>query len=283
MNTGLDPELLTINNGVIVPASFFLDDVTVNRSLSFDNAAVEIRPEHSDNLDILRDNTVVLLHEAQIAMRLARRRRHIPANSKLSFVPAARLHDKVRNLDSVQEFGCSPSQIVLTDYSTRTMKLVCGPETPYRSAGFHIHQELSHNNTVQAVVAVLDGLLGLRDVMSNHHAGWSYASRIRRHDMGYGRAGEYRIRPSRTKDTQILEYRVMSPWPLSEPKHIKWATSVVKAVCERPLDTLIDVLDAYPDRRRITKLINHEITNHTETRSLCISCVEAWTTHKNGR
>jgi len=55
MNTGLDPELLTLNDGYIVPASYFLDAPERDTdgalpSISFDNAAVEIRPEHSDDL-----------------------------------------------------------------------------------------------------------------------------------------------------------------------------------------------------------------------------------------
>lgn len=275
MNTGLDPELLTLNNGYIVPASYFLDapkrDANgILNSISFDNAAVEIRPEQSDDLDILADNTDKLLHKATVYMRLARRRQKIPPNSELSFIPAARLNASTRFIKSVGSFGCSPSQTVLDDYSVRTTELRANPSTTaFRSAGFHIHQELAHSDTEQPAVAILDGLLGLTDVLVNCQQGWNTASKIRRVDLGYGRAGEHRVRtvPSGHK---VLEYRVMSPWPLANAKHILWATSVIKEVCESQLDTLLSVLDAYPDRFKITNAINHiDLCGVLQLQELC--------------
>lgn len=274
MNTGLDPELLTLDKGLIVPAEFFLDSKAENEHLSYDNAAMEIRPNQSDNLKELVGNTFGLLHMAEVKMRLARRRHQIPPGSKLSYIPAAMLPSKVRNLSSVRTFGCTPSQVVLSDFSTHTQKVSC-PNVPFRSAGFHIHQELVRTGTVQAAVAVLDGLLGLTDVLMNHKAGWTYASRVRRKELRYGRAGEYRLRKVNS-GRDVLEYRVMSPWPLSHRKYVGWAASVMKSVCECPLDVLVDVLDHFPSRKLITKMINHDINDYPWVSTLSKTCGESW-------
>ncbi len=280
MNTGLDPEILTIDgDGYIVPASYFLDPPKrdakgVLNDISYDNAAIEIRPEESEDLDILALNTDTLLHRATVSMRLARRRQKIPPGSELSLIPSAPLHPKIRYNKSVSSFGCSPSQTVGDDYGVFTTKLFCSPgKTLYRSAGFHIHQELSHHDTEQPAVAVLDGLLGLVDVQQNHKLGWSKASRIRRNGLGYGRAGEHRVRkvPS---GQRVLEYRVMSPWPLADDADIMWTTATVKAVCECSLNTLLDVLDEFPDRPKITKAINRD--DHMSAKELRGPVLTAW-------
>ena len=281
MNTGLDPELLTLSEGYIVPASCFLeaperDKAGMLPSISYDNAAVEIRPEHSDELNVLADNTECLLHTADAQMRLARRRHLIPPSSKLSFIPAAELHFSARDLESVSSFGCSPSLTVLDDYSSRTTVKLCNPsDTCFRSAGFHIHQELRHDHTVQAAVAVLDGVLGLVDVLENHSRGWTDASRTRRVTLGYGRAGEYRTRRVES-GAQVLEYRVMSPWPLANFEHVLWATSVMKIVCGSPLNMLLNVLDSYPDRCAIISAINHDNYDHDNVEVLHAHCEAAW-------
>ena len=281
MNTGLDPELLTIYKDTVVPASYFLDapERDANgklNSISFDNAAVEIRPEPSGVLDTLVSNTGRLMHEARARMRLARRRRQIPSESRLSLIPAAALFPTARFIKSVRTFGCSPSQTILDDYGVSTTKTLCDPDdTPFRSAGFHIHQELSHPDTEQPAVAILDGLLGLTDVLMNDKLGWLRASKIRRFILGYGRAGEHRARTV-SSGCRVLEYRVMSPWPLLDAKHILWATSTVKSVCENPIDTLLNVLDHYPDRAHIIEAVNNN--DPVLAKQLQYTCRAAWYT-----
>jgi len=261
MKTGLDPEILTIGAGYLVPASYFLDPTTKDsegalNSLSYDNAAIEIRPKESKNLEVLADRTGILLNMAVAQVRLARQQNKIPPKSVITLIPAARLHKVARDVESVKEFGCAPSQTVTNDYGVSTTIPGCTPEeTPIRSAGFHIHQELSFPDTEQPIVAILDGLLGLADVVVNQRAGWSEASRMRRGVLGYGRAGEYRTR--KVKGKVILEYRVLSPWPLSKPSDLLWVTSLVKQVCEQPFTVLMSVLDAFPSRPRIVSAINH--------------------------
>ena len=281
MNTGLDPELLTLSQGYIVPASHFLDAPErdpngLMNNISYDNAAVEIRPEHSENLETLADNTGQLMHEATVHMRLARRQQKIPQQAVMSLIPAARLQQSERDMESVSKFGCDPSQTVTADYSLKTTVLLSTPEnTAYRSAGFHLHQELSHPDTEQPAVAILDGLLGLTDVVMNQRYHWTASSSIRRVTLGYGRAGEHRVR-SVPSGRKVLEYRVMSPWPMAERSHVLWTTKTIKDVCECQMDTLLNVLDGYPDRPLITRAINHGGASQKATLELQAACNNAW-------
>ena len=280
MNTGLDPEFLTLNtDGYIVPASYFLEGPKRDANgalneISYDNAAVEIRPKESQNLSELTSNTEALLYEARVLMRLARKRKQVPSGSELSLVPAAKLHPASKHIKSVSTFGCSPSSTVLDDYSSCTTVLRGkAGNTTSRSAGFHIHNELSYYDTVQPAVAVLDGLLGLKDVMVNGRYGWKDAADIRRNELGYGRAGEHRVRMVES-NAFVLEYRVMSPWPLGSAATILWATATMKAVCEVPLETLLTVLEKFPRRARITEAIN--TNNRAYAMFLHKLCANEW-------
>jgi len=277
MNTGLDPELLVLSDQIVVPAEFFLPPPVetdgILNELSWDNAAIEMRPKPSDHLDILAGRAGSLLRQAVVQMRLARRQNRVPPDSYISFMPAARLHFKARDLESVQHFGCSPASLITNDYGVTTViPRQTAKETAVRTAGFHIHNELSYSDTAQPIVAILDGLLGLADVLFNHQQVWSSQSRMRRISIGYGRAGEYRLRT--VGGQEILEYRVMSPWPMSSPRRMLWVTSIMKAVCRRELSTLLSVLDAFPDRHKITQAINE--ANPAQAVTLRQKCIAAW-------
>lgn len=279
MNTGLDPELLTMGGDFIVPAATFLDPPTrgVNGTLnplSYDNAAVEMRPTHSTSLTSLVANTGLLLRKATLKMRLARMQERIPPDSYLSLIPAGELHPDARKLKSVNTFGCSPSLIVGDRYHAY-IKANNYPARsgPMRSAGFHIHQELTYPNTSQMVVPILDGLLGLMDVIINHRMGWAAADKLRRSILGYGRAGEYRTRFS-LKGRTILEYRTLSPWPLSTPKNTLWVVSVMQEVSKESRKSLLAVLEDFPKRLKITDAINS--SNHKAALTLWTACNQVW-------
>lgn len=261
MNTGLDPEVLVVSGEYIVPAERFMppptrDENGVLNAMSFDNAAVEMRPEHSTDLAVLINRTYILYRRARLMMRAARLRKLLPRNSSFSLVPALKLRDEELELDSVKEFGCSPSMVLDEDFGAQEVSPLCSAEkTNIRSAGFHIHQELADPMSYQLAVGILDGVLGLTDVVVNYSQGWQENSRLRRLHLGYGKAGEFRVRPAMS-GTNILEYRSLSPWPLGAPRHILWATTAMREVCRLSLDEMLDVLDAFPLRAKIVQAIN---------------------------
>ena len=191
MNTGLDPEILVMSplKGLI-PASYFLaapilTPQGVLNQLSYDNAAIEMRPKQSDRTSTLTNRLASLYHKAAVSMRMARRKGLIPSDSEIQFIPSGCLSHPDRKLDSVKGFGCSPSLILGDTFlSKQTKPFVSAINTGVRSAGFHIHQELTHSGTIGVVVGVLDGLLGLLDVLVNHRSGWSSASAMRRAHLG---------------------------------------------------------------------------------------------------
>lgn len=282
MNTGLDPEVLVLNGDSVVPASRFLgpperDEQGVLNQLSYDNAAIEMRPTHADRVEDLTKGLGVLFHTAHATMRLARRKGQIPSKSKIKFIPAAHLSEADRELETVSRFGCSPSILLDNDYASRNViPLRSGGETLVRSAGFHIHQEIQDPESTQAVVAVLDGFLGLLDVMMNHRNGWDDASRLRRLHLGYGRAGEHRIRRV-TSGALVLEYRSLSPWPLSNPEYIKSLLYTVRTISNQSADTLLTVLNDFPDRKEITSAI--DTSNYRAAARMIRQCRKAWRTH----
>lgn len=284
LSTGLDPEILAIADGEITPAEFFAPPPTrgedgVLNPISFDNAAMEMRPLHSPSLHTLVHRVMALRRRGEAMMRLARMRGLIHSTTHLSYAPASTLRAADMSLESVQTFGCSPSNAILDDYSsTRTTPHCNASESPIRSAGFHIHQEIADPSTHQMAVALLDGYLGLQDVIVNGWSGWQRQSQMRRLSLGYGRAGEYRLRPS-PSGTFILEYRVMSPWPLSRHNWTGWAISTMKAICLLPPMRMLAILDRFPHREKITHAINHG-DFHTAT-ALIHLCRKAWRVKEN--
>lgn len=261
MNTGLDPEILAISDGYVVPAEYFLpppkeDEEGRLNQLSYDNAAIEMRPTQSISTSTVASRLRTLMMSAVFEMDLARDFKQIPSRTRLSLTPAAMLEKHDTKLESVSRFGCSPSFTLDGDYRRSMVEGLCGPdETRFRSAGFHIHQELPHKGMAEAAVAVLDGILGLTDVLANKSLGYTAASNTRRCRIGYGRAGEHRTRIAPGGLT-ILEYRVLSPWPLSSPESTEWVIEMTRFICKQEVDTLYAILNDFPDRISIIMAIN---------------------------
>ena len=276
--TGLDPEILAVAGGHIVPAEFFMPPPTRDAEgtlnpMSFDNAATEIRPAHDEDLKVLTGRTHHLMRRARANMVYARKRNKVPWNTEFSFIPASRIRESAMSLESVSKFGCSPSNRVTDDYaSIVVVPHLTANETRVRSAGFHIHQQLADPTIVQAAVAVLDGMLGLVDVLANHNMRWDVHSRLRRITLGYGTAGEYRSRV--INGATILEYRTMSPWVLSSHNRVMWAAGTMSAVCSYSMDALLSILDRFPDRHRITRAING--ADAAVAKVLLNQCYDAW-------
>jgi hypothetical protein len=270
MSIGLDPEFFIVDGSHhIVPAEKFLD--SAEGDVAFDNAAVEIRPEQSSCIQGFLSNVRETFHHAMMKMRLARLQGRIPSTSHLSLTPAARLRAGDMNLPSVQQFGCSPSLVVEKDGSlSHTTAQVDPLGFAYRSAGYHVHVGVAYHTTPEAlanITALADVFVGLVDVMMVGLASrsWVRGSQIRRLAMGYGRAGEHRVReiPARAEwanPIKVWEYRTLSPWPLSHPLWSWWAQSAVRH-CQiygnhynNPLGALKPKL---PNRSEVVDVINN--------------------------
>ena len=275
MSTGLDPEFFVLDPaGFIVPAEKFIDSAADGEArVVYDNAAVEVRPFAGSCLEGVGNNTTVVMRDAYRQMRLARLQGRIRPNSEISLVPAARLRKADMKMLSVQEFGCSPAKSLGADMTITTVKPIVDPtEIRWRSAGFHVHQSFGDNwskayftNAAKDSTALCDALIGLVDVQMVYLAGHAQQSCIRRQDIGYGRAGEFRIRPyadnadtstyvSRREGYGIYEYRTLSPWPLSHPIWSWWAASAVRQCCLT--EGRGAIIKKLPDRSEIIDVIN---------------------------
>lgn len=280
MNSGLDPETLVVSGHNAIPASNFLPPPTEMGALgslnhlSYDNAAVEYRPSHTSRISRLTSRLGFLLFDAVARLEMAKERGKVPWNAHFTLAPIALLHDSDRALESVSQFGCSPSAVLDDDYCSRvSVPNLSAADTPIRSAGFHIHQELAPGTTCASAVAVLDGMMGLSDVGINENLGFSSHARLRRQNLGYGKAGEYRIRQSPAGRT-ILEYRTLSPWPMLAPQLVMRMLSISRIVCRTPTDQLMEVLNQFPNRHMITRAINNQ--DITLAKSLQPMCWRAW-------
>lgn len=286
MNTGLDPELLTLTgNNYLVPASLFLpaperDKRGVLNPLSYDNAAAEFRPVHGKTVNKLVNRLSDLLTRGQNKLKNARRDGRVPASSAMSLVPCGLLADHHRRLPSVMNFGCSPSWRLDDDYMSHEVRPhVSALDTPLRSAGFHIHTEI-HDSNSQMIVAVMDGLLGLTDVILSHQLGFFSESRARRLTLGYGMAGEYRTRLTSNGMTEILEYRTLSPWPLVSPDTTVRVLHTARAIASQPIPVLMGILGSYPLRSDVAKAVNE--CDLAAAEALLPECRLAWRNNTGG-
>jgi len=261
MKTGLDPEVLVMtSDDYIIPASDFLPPPTrdsngILNPISYDNAAIEIRPKESASLKSLTKNALVLFRDAKQHVKRATYSALIPWGCKISLAPAGHLSSDYVNYESVKTFGCSPSKVVNNDLTIDISFPKLGPDdTTVRSAGYHIHQEVKCPEGIPLIVAILDATLGLADAVVCIRK-WRKASLMRRLTLGYGVAGEHRVRTSPTGNF-ILEYRTMSPWPIANRRSIKWTTHIMKRICIMDLSTLFTIYEDLPDRSEITEAIN---------------------------
>lgn len=276
---GLDPEVLVLDGeDRVVAASHFLGGPGDGEPppISFDNAAVEMRPYPFRSSQRLTEETGRLFRHAISKTNLAAHWDLIPKGARISLTPCAPLRDIDRAEKSVNTFGCSPASIVTVNHKPLQVKpFVSAEKTALRSAGFHIHRQLDPrlNTSAMVTISVLDGLLGLLDVLVNQKGGYTDAARKRRRILGYGRAGEHRFRRTEAGEA-ILEYRTLSPWPLAAPQGVRYVTSVMNSVCSVPFDQLIVVLDSFPPRGSIMSAIND--SDYKTALRLWAQCMNAW-------
>jgi len=257
---GLDPEFLAVAGDRIVPAEKFLPaPIRTGGKLnaySYDNACAELRPDPHAIPGVVVGRMRSLMFTVRMRISSAKDSGAVPPNTDISLSPSGQLSDEDRGLKSVAEFGCSPSMNVMEDLRTSvTMPNCTADTTPFRSAGFHIHHGVTDAASTQIMVAILDVLLGLYDVTMCHHLAHDEASRIRRQEVGYGRAGEYRQRVVASGDV-VLEYRVMSPWMLASDDSVR-LIKIMSQICTLPLDKLMDLLSSMPPRPAVMDAINH--------------------------
>lgn len=299
---GLDPELLILDSDdYCIPASKFLIDSSAvslgrenrpynvssrNGMFVYDNAAMELRIHPNVCLETINHDMSTALYYAYRAFRVGKSRNKIPMDSRISFAPAARLRPEDRQLESVAVFGCSPSIGINSDMeSVATVPLASASDTPWRSAGYHVHvgtdnyAEIAEydpdalSSTFAKHTAILDAFVGIVDVLMCHHGAHANLSRIRRYNLGYGRAGEHRVKPlleegerwdddmdeyrDDTTYKSLYEYRVLSPWPLSHPMWTWWAGSAVRHVIHRMQSDVVSKVESLlPDRSEIIDIIN---------------------------
>lgn len=279
MNTGLDPEILLIAQDRIHPAEYYLPGpVRVNgklNQLSFDNAAAEFRPEQSGQPSKLVARLRALVRQAVLRLKTAMVQNKVPVTARWSLAPSGQLMEQHRALYSVSRFGCSPSSCLMDDYGTQeVVPFANASQTVYRSAGFHIHQELPATTSIETSVAVLDAILGLADVLINAKLKYLSESRVRRMTLGYGRAGEFRSRA--IGGVRILEYRVLSPWPFMSPRMTESVILLTRSICAQPESVHMKALDNFPDRVLIARAINN--CDPQAAAELHAACWNTWAT-----
>ena len=271
-NCGLDPEYLVTDrdSGFIIPAAVFLPTGDKKASVAYDNAAVELRPLPSTDIGRLLRNTHPLIAQAE----LERVKSGIKALPNLS--PAGMIDLPYRNEPSISSFGCSPSWVL--DRSGQLVKSVplVGPDSPYRTAGFHVHVDTglkwdSENDALEynaPFVATIDALVGLVDVIVCNKMHWRLASRLRRTRIGYGLAGEFRLRSGYS----IFEYRTMSPWPLGSYKWSEWVTIAIRSIMQAPREAVVRFSSETPRSAVVDSINNCEMT----ARAIWLQALARW-------
>lgn len=267
---GLDPEVfITDRDDHLIPAEAFIpNSAKTNEPAVFDNGAVEIRPAATNCVIALMGNVRETMWKATSYWRLARLRGEVDRQSRFNFAPAVPLDlEHLHQYESLIEFGCAPSLVLEANGNTITHQSYADPGIPWRSAGFHVHSTLHHQDddsvtTEQVIeglppfIEVMDALVGLVDVVMCGEAGWTEQSRIRRLQMGYGLPGEFRVR-QRNNYSCIVEYRTLSPWPLSHPIWAYWACYAAKDVFRSGWGRawVSELAERLPDRAEIVRAI----------------------------
>lgn len=220
MSTGLDPEFfIGRSTRGVVPAPLLIPDSAseTDATIAYDNAAVEIRHHDPRCLTTLNSSIkgsiqkVIRDHfETQVSDKN-------PQTMILS--PAVKLDQSYLDLAELREFGCDPAYQLNERGSPIQFKAGPDPDSPWRCAGYHVHQSVEDHPDypgdvpparLAEDVKLADIFLGCLDVMMNEQLNYNNEAKVRR-SMGYGRAGEFRTRPFG------VEYRVLSPWPLHSP------------------------------------------------------------------
>lgn len=239
--TGADPELFVINkSGNVVPGSKILDaDGSSDAQLIYDNAAVELRPSAKSCLEYTMRSLKIQIKRLHRAIDRSR------YGHTVSLRPAFDISRyKLDTSKGCNIFGCDPTMIFTADGEliAENEPNVDPEETTLRSVGYHVHVgnganwgssyanatakrsfEALHDIDTQVVMTGLNDLyLGLFGVLMEQD--WADQVRMRRDEIGYGVAGEFRQQP------HGYEYRTLGPWPIRSPIWSWWAGSTARDV-----------------------------------------------------
>lgn len=197
---GSDPEIFVVDkNNTVIPSFRFLGDKKTGANPFWDGYQGEFNIAAQSCLD-----GSVLQIQDQLN-KLLREARKYDKDAKLSIIPTMDIppHMLKEDDDKYVQFGCMPSKNV---YGMKG-KVADGRDVPFRSAGGHIHLELTEKQkkSIPEYVKALDAILGVACVSL-----FGKYDDVRRREY-YGLAGEYRT-PSHG-----LEYRPLSNVWLSHP------------------------------------------------------------------
>lgn len=197
---GSDPEIFVVDkNNIVIPSFRFLGDKKTGANPFWDGYQGEFNIAAQSCLD-----GSVLQIQDQLN-KLLREARKYDKDAKLSIIPTMDIppHMLKEDDDKYVQFGCMPSKNV---YGMKG-KVADGRDVPFRSAGGHIHLELTEKQkkSIPEYVKALDAILGVACVSL-----FGKYDDVRRREY-YGLAGEYRT-PSHG-----LEYRPLSNVWLSHP------------------------------------------------------------------
>lgn len=284
-SVGLDPELLILDgDGNIIPASLIIPTSATDdeEKLVHDNAAIEIRTTPDVCLEVQGDNLRSTIIEAYRAFRLAKLRKKINPSATISYVPSAPITEEYLfhpDHEELHQFGCSPSLVLDEKLQLNASSPDCDPmEVRHRCAGFHMHigfpvvsplrpifpadpdaeSVVSPNEMIDYILprlALVDIYVGLVDVMMCGYMGWEEQSRIRRSLMGYGKPGEIRLGDVHSCRNARMEYRTLSPWPLSHPMWTWWAQAAFRQIMLQPISNVAAMLKNAPDRSEVIRVI----------------------------
>jgi hypothetical protein len=234
---GADPELfLTDTKGVPVAAETIYGALPKKGStppaIGYDNVAVEYTLSPTTCLQQNNER-----HQKQLLKIVQKAQDN---GLRTSIAPALEFPvETLKKYKSASIFGCDPSMLCIDGEVMMGTPAPNPMEVKHRSAGFHIHigvkathsadakfrakmnrlkQVLQNDATRIEIVQSADLLLGLPSVILDQDP----SNKIRRMELGYGLAGEFRYQP------YGLEYRTLSAWPLTHPMWVWWATASLR-------------------------------------------------------
>ena len=254
-----------------------------------DNVLVELQPYPAGCLSWTQDSLGSLIQEAA---RIVKR-----DNMKLHVKPVMRVA-KAEIAKGGMEFGCSPAFRLMDGNIEQVIPHTPADRTQYRSAGYHVHLGcatptrknsklkvpskipftkppstndilFNRNGLHLPLTQMMDSIVGLFGTIMECYLGWENECRIRRHEIGYGMAGEFRPQP------HGYEYRVLSPWPLLHPTLMHLVHYMARD-CTYPFQfALEDMVLSSVDYEEVQQAIN--TSDGTLAQDLLRKVLVAWT------
>lgn len=197
---GSDPEIFIVDkNNVVIPSFLFLKGKDSPNRIPENNEAIfwdGFQAEFNVKADSCLDRTVINTYYG--LKELNRLAKLHDKNARLTIIPTMDIppHMLQENKEEHVQFGCMPSK---NAYGMKGPN-VDGRDVPFRSAGGHIHLQLTseQKKRIEQYVKALDAILGVACVSM---FGAFDDSRRREY---YGLAGEYRT------PAHGMEYRPLS-------------------------------------------------------------------------